>query len=85
MGIVMIVQGEADLPEIVGASQPARRFAHALHGRHQQAHQDRDDGDDHQQLDERKAGARPARVGVTWLHAAFQVWAGDMGENAMAK
>jgi hypothetical protein len=54
-------------------------------GWEQHASEDRNDGDDHQQLDERKAGARPARVGVTWLHAAFQVWAGDMGENAMAK
>ena len=55
--VVIGVQGDADLFEIVLALNAIGRFTHALHRRHQQRDQDRDDGDDHQQLYEREAGS----------------------------
>jgi len=45
---------EADLVRIVAANDPARRGAHLLDGRQQQADEDGDNGDDDQQFDQRK-------------------------------
>ena len=55
----MVVAGQADLLEIVGALRAAGGLAHVLHGRQEQADQDGDDGDHHQQFDERE--------GETWV------------------
>jgi len=51
------VQGNADLLQVVLAPDAGGCFAHLLDGRQEQADQDGNDGDDHQQLDERE-GAR---------------------------
>ena len=55
-GAVVVVEGEADLLEVVGALQARGRIADLLDGGQQQADQDGDDGDHHQQFDQREAG-----------------------------
>ena len=57
MRVVVVVQGQADLLEVVGALDAGGGLADLLHGGQQQADQDGDDGDDDQQLDQREAGA----------------------------
>ena len=52
---MVVVEGQADLLEVVGALDPPRRLARRLHGRQEQRDQHRDDGDDDQQLDQREA------------------------------
>ena len=54
VGVVVVVRGQGDLLEIVRALHPPRRLAGRLHGGQQQCDQDADDGDDHEQLDERE-------------------------------
>ena len=46
-----VVQGDADLLEIVAALHSPGSLASGLHGRKQQRDQDADDRDDHKQLD----------------------------------
>ena len=48
------VQSEADLLHVVRALRAGSRIAYFLHGGDQQGDEDRDDGDDHQQLDKRE-------------------------------
>src|SRR5436190_4118902 len=52
---LIVVQGEAQLLQVVLAPRAAGRLAGGLHGRQEQRHQNADDGDYHQQFDERKA------------------------------
>jgi hypothetical protein len=52
---VEVVQREDELFLIVRALRSPRGFAGGLHSRQQQSDQDSDDGNDHQQLDEREA------------------------------
>src|SRR5205807_2426870 len=49
---VVVVEGDADLLEVVLAFRPVGGLAHLLHGRQEERHQDGDDGDHHQQLDQ---------------------------------
>src|SRR5262245_3072151 len=56
LNVVVIVQAKADLLEIVGALQTSSGAANFLDGRHEQADQDRDDGDHDQEFDEGEAG-----------------------------
>jgi hypothetical protein len=54
---VFVLNGrQADLLEVVDAAYAARRLAGRLDRRQKQCDQDADDGNDNQQLDERKAG-----------------------------
>jgi hypothetical protein len=53
--LVVVVEGEADLLQVVDAPGPPRRLARRLDGGQQQGDQDGDDRDDHQQLDQREA------------------------------
>jgi hypothetical protein len=53
------VDAQGELLEVVAALHPRRRLAHFLHGGQEQADEDGDDGDHHQQLDQRE--------GKTWL------------------
>ena len=57
---MVIVAGEADLLEVVGALDTGRGVADFLHGRQQHRDQDGDDGDDHQQFDQRGTPTAPA-------------------------
>jgi hypothetical protein len=52
------VHRQADLLEVVLTADAVGRLANLLHGGEQQADQDGNDGDDHQQLDQRERGAR---------------------------
>jgi hypothetical protein len=52
----------ANLLEIVLALRPPGRFAGRLHGRHEQRHQEPEDGDHAEQLHERKAAATAVRI-----------------------
>ena len=49
---MIVLQGHAQLPEIVLAMGAPGRFAGRLDGRQEQADQDADDGDHHQQFDQ---------------------------------
>ena len=60
IGAVVVVHGQPDLLEVVGALGPPGRLAGRLHRREQQRDQHGDDGDDDQQLDQREAAT--ARV-----------------------
>ena len=55
--VVVAVQGQTDLLEIVLTLDAVGRFAHLLHGGHEQGDQHGDDGDDHQQLDQGESAA----------------------------
>ena len=54
--LLVVVHRQADLLEVIGALNAAARLARRLHGRQEQGDQDRDDGDDHQQLDQCESG-----------------------------
>jgi len=56
------VHGEAELLQVVGATDAVGGLAHLLHGRQQQADQDRDDRDHHQQFDQRKPVANSPTI-----------------------
>jgi hypothetical protein len=56
---MIIVNRQPDLLEIILALRPSRRLACLLYRRQQQRYQDRDDGDDNQQFNQRK----PAHAG----------------------
>ena len=49
-----IVQCQANLLEVVGAGHAIGRVAHFLHGRDQQANQNRDDRNNYEQFDQRE-------------------------------
>ena len=55
--VVVVVQGEADLLQVVDALRPPGRLARRLDGGQEQGDQHGDDGDDDQQLDQREAAA----------------------------
>ena len=54
---MVMVQGQPHLLLVVAARHTVGRLAHLLHGRQQQSNQNRDDGDDDQQFDQRKPRA----------------------------
>jgi len=54
------VAGDGELLEVVAALRPCGGFAHLLDGGQQEADEHGDDGDDHQQLDQRE------RHATTW-------------------
>src|SRR5262249_37832152 len=57
VGVVVVVQGQADLLEVVRTLHACGGLADLLHGRQQQPDEDADDGDDDQKLDQREAPA----------------------------
>jgi hypothetical protein len=60
---VNLLEGQADLVEIVGALALAGGLAHRPDGGQEQGHQDADDRDDHQQLDQGEAPPTAASWG----------------------
>jgi hypothetical protein len=59
---LVIVQGQADLLEMIAALNASCRLAGRLHRRQQQANQNANDGNDHQKLDQRE---RTRRLGAS--------------------
>src|SRR5262249_50739244 len=59
----VVVDGQADLLQVVDALHPAGGLACGLHGGQQQPDQDGDDGDDDQELDQRETAAATAAQG----------------------
>jgi hypothetical protein len=51
--VVKVVQGQAELFQVVAARHAIGGLAHLLHRRHQQRDEHGDDRDHHQELDER--------------------------------
>ncbi len=64
IGIVEVVGRQAELLEVVGTLGPVGGLAHLLHGRQQQGNQDADNGNHHQQFNQREA-ARTSPHGRT--------------------
>src|SRR5262249_49330528 len=64
VGAVVVVQGEADLLEVVLALEAGRRLPHPLDGGQQQADQDRNNPGHHQQLHPPGTGTASLRAGV---------------------
>ena len=58
VGLMVVVQPQADLLEVVDALRASRRFASGLHRWQQKRDQDSDDGDDHQEFDQSEASSR---------------------------
>ena len=56
------MKGDAHRPEVVHGLRASGGLADFLHGRDQQTNQDRDDGNDHQQLDQGEASPRAMRT-----------------------
>src|SRR2546421_30440 len=54
---MVVVEGQADLLQVVLALGAGGRLAHLLDGGQEQADEDGDDGDHHQQLDQREPAA----------------------------
>jgi hypothetical protein len=72
MVVVEVVRGQGALLEVVGALNTVGRRAHLLHGRQQQADEHGDDGDHHQQLDQREAAPRLGIEGPRHGHTSFR-------------
>src|SRR5262249_26116535 len=62
VGVVIVMDGQDDLVEVVFALRDGGGLADLLHGRQQHADEDGDDGDHHQQLDQREAGPAPTTM-----------------------
>src|SRR5262249_37207007 len=62
VGVVAVVQGNADLTEVAERGGPVGGNANLLDRWHQQANQDRDDRNHHQELDERKGAGTEKRT-----------------------
>ena len=58
----VVLERQADLPEIVHALRPPRRFPGRLHGGQEQRDQKADDQDDDEQFDQRECPAGSRRV-----------------------
>ena len=82
VGVVVAVQGQADLLQVVDALGPPRRLACGLDGGQEQGDQDADDRDDHQELDQREgraasAGGRCGRATARVLSGAMELRPAD--------
>jgi hypothetical protein len=60
VGIMTMMKGHANLPQVVRTLDATRGFAHSLHGGQQQGDQHSDDRDDDEQLDQGEASTRMA-------------------------
>src|SRR5262249_17407591 len=58
LGVMVAVHGQPELLQVVGALNAGCRRAHLLDGGYEQADEHGDDGDHHQQLDQREAVPR---------------------------
>src|SRR5262249_17948355 len=76
--VVVVVDGQAQLLEVVLTADAVGRFAYLLHRREQQPDQEANDSDDHQQLDQRESTGRTT---VSAVHALSPIGAGAGNEN----
>src|SRR5262249_6835381 len=60
--VVVVLRGDAALPDVVHGLHAVGRLADLLHGWELQADEHGDDGDDHQQLDQRKSATAPSSL-----------------------
>jgi hypothetical protein len=67
----MIQPAEPDLLQVVRTLAPPRRFARRLYGWQQQGDKHADDGDHHQELDQRKSA--PERVKAMPSHGRLEL------------
>lgn len=69
-----VLERETDLLEVVRALSAASRFSCSLYCGEQQRDQDADDGDDHEQLDEREAATmlRHDDHSKTWVELLLE-------------
>jgi len=74
VGVVIVVERDADLLQVIRAIDPPCRLAGGLHGGQEQGDQDRDDGDHHQELDQREAAQHP--LGARNGHRDISAFAG---------
>jgi hypothetical protein len=58
VAVVVHLQRQADLFQVVAAGDAAGSLAHLLHGGKEEGQQDGDDGDDHEQFDQREGTPR---------------------------
>src|SRR5262249_57908581 len=76
--VVVVVNGQADLFEVVATLDAGGCFANLLDGRQQETNQDGDDGDDDKQLDQGEAFAAhgiPLRsLKSTSMHTFSRSW-----------
>jgi hypothetical protein len=70
--VVIVLHGQADLLEVVGALGTPGRFAGGLHGRQEQRDQDADNRNHDQQLDQRKRRSTVPPHGNAWAHKSPQ-------------
>src|SRR5262249_58697196 len=77
VGVVVVVEGQADLLEVVLTAQAVGRCADLLYRGQEQADEDGDDGDHHQQLDQREAPARARERAWRAAHAQPPQESGD--------
>src|SRR5262249_55381992 len=63
IGVVMVLEGDGELPELVRTLGTLGGVAHLLDRRHQQGNEDGDDGNDNEQLDQREGGSREGGTG----------------------
>lgn len=76
IGVVIEVEGDADLLEVIGAAGASSGFSSHLHGGKQEGDQDTDHGDDDQQFDEGESGS--SRVGLNRDHGGLHERRGSM-------
>jgi hypothetical protein len=62
---LVLLERQTDLFQIVRTHASAGRFAGGLNGRQEKRYQDADDGDDHQQLHQRKGASVPKHRATT--------------------
>src|SRR5262245_4044505 len=79
---MIIVQGDPHLPEIVLALRTPGRLPRLLNRREQQGHEDGDDGDHHQEFDQRKrrAAARDSKVVSPHRESPFSPAGSETGD-----
>jgi len=68
VGVMIVVQCQANLLEVVLALGAGSGFAHFLHRRNQEGDEDGDDGDHHQQFDQGEIPTRDGREESTSQH-----------------
>ena len=77
----VILNGDSELHQVVDALHPTRGLAGRLDGGQEQCDQDRDDGDDHQQLDQGESGC-PRVLRLIAKSPAKGSWGGLVADRA---